>query len=139
MLPSQAHSACHMISQRIKETRCWERNMTLFREPADQEDGRLKSQNNHLVRTWMSGSFMDQDVERWGNKVKRPFNSCKYLASRRQQAVLVSFLYCHSQVGRVPLSPCELNKDTLVWVRQRWQSSPMYDYNNELEKQGLKS
>ena len=37
--------------------------MTLFREPADQEDGRLKSQNNHLVRTWMSGSFMDQDGE----------------------------------------------------------------------------
>ena len=33
--------------------------MTLFRKPADQEDGRLMFQNNHLVGVWMSGSFMD--------------------------------------------------------------------------------
>ena len=35
--------------------------MTLFGKPADpEEDGRLTSQNNHLVRAWMPGSFMDQ-------------------------------------------------------------------------------
>ena len=37
--------------------------MTLFRELADQEDGRLTSQNNHLVRAWRTGSFVDQ---KWG-------------------------------------------------------------------------
>ena len=31
--------------------------MTLFIKPADQEDGRLMSENNHLVGVWMSGSF----------------------------------------------------------------------------------
>ena len=36
------------------------RNMTLFRELADQEDGRLISQNKHLIRVWMPGSFIDQ-------------------------------------------------------------------------------
>ena len=34
--------------------------MTLFLEPADQEDGRLTSQNNHLIGAWMTGSFMDK-------------------------------------------------------------------------------
>ena len=35
-------------------------NMTLFRKPADREDGRLKSQNNHLIRVWMPISFIAQ-------------------------------------------------------------------------------
>ena len=38
------------------------RNRTLFRELCDLEDGRLMSQNNHLVKAWTPGSFMDQ---RW--------------------------------------------------------------------------
>ena len=38
------------------------RNLILFGELVDQEDGRLRSQNNHSVRVWMPGSFMDQ---RW--------------------------------------------------------------------------
>ena len=37
--------------------------MTLFRELADQEDGRLMSHNNQLGGAWKPGSFMDQ---RWG-------------------------------------------------------------------------
>ena len=52
--------------------------MTLFRELADWKDGRLMSQNNHLVRAWTLVSFMDQ---RWGEvrkQSKRLFNSCKY-------------------------------------------------------------
>ena len=36
------------------------RNRTLFRKPADSEDGKLMSANNHLVGVWMPGSFMDQ-------------------------------------------------------------------------------
>ena len=59
--------------------------MTLFRKPADQEDGRLMSQNNHLVRVWMPGSFIEPEREmmrklskkgrieretQWGSKVK---------------------------------------------------------------------
>ena len=38
--------------------------MTLFRKPADREDGRLISQSNHLVRVWMPVSFMDSERER---------------------------------------------------------------------------
>ena len=34
--------------------------MTVFRKPADQEDGRLAFQNNHLVGVWMPVSFMGQ-------------------------------------------------------------------------------
>ena len=34
-----------------------------IQEPADQEDGRLVTQNNHLVGAWLPGSFLDQ---RWG-------------------------------------------------------------------------
>jgi len=36
---------------------------TLFGKLVDGEDGKLMSENNHLVGPWMSGSFMDQ---RWG-------------------------------------------------------------------------
>ena len=35
------------------------RNTTLFGELADQEDGRLISQNNHRVGVWMPGSFIE--------------------------------------------------------------------------------
>ena len=36
------------------------RNTTLFGKSADREDGRLASQNNHLVGVWMPVSFMGQ-------------------------------------------------------------------------------
>ena len=36
------------------------RNTTLFGKPADREDSRLKSQNNHLIRVWMPVSFIEQ-------------------------------------------------------------------------------
>ena len=38
------------------------RNVTLFGKTTDQEDGRLMSQNNHLIQVWMPGSFIEQ---RW--------------------------------------------------------------------------
>ena len=44
------------------------RNTTLFGKPADREDGRLVSQNNHLVEVWMPAYFMDQ---RWGEVKKQ--------------------------------------------------------------------
>ena len=31
-----------------------------IQEPGDREDDRLEPQNNHLVRAWLPGSFMDQ-------------------------------------------------------------------------------
>ena len=70
------------------------RNMTLFRKPADQEDGRLMSQNNHLVRVWMPDSFIEPEremmrklskkgrIERerwWWSKVKRAISLAKHL------------------------------------------------------------
>jgi len=33
--------------------------MTLFRKPADQEDGRIMYENNHHLEVWMPGSFAD--------------------------------------------------------------------------------
>ena len=45
------------------------RNTTLFRKPADREDGRLKSQNNHLTLVWMAGSSLKQRG-RGGEEVK---------------------------------------------------------------------
>ena len=48
------------------------KNMTLFRKPADQEDGRLMSQSNHLVGVWMLVSVIESEREKqWGTKVKR--------------------------------------------------------------------
>ena len=48
------------------------KNTTLLRELADREDGRLMSRNHYLTWVWMSGSLMDHNGGKWGNKVKRP-------------------------------------------------------------------
>ena len=45
------------------------RNTTLFKKLADQEDGRLMSQNSHLMGAWMLGSFIEQRGE-GGEEVK---------------------------------------------------------------------
>ena len=37
--------------------------MTLFGKLADWEDGRLMSQNSHLIGIWMPGSFIEQRGE----------------------------------------------------------------------------
>ena len=49
------------------------RNITLFGKPADQEDGRLMSQNNHLMGSGCQVLLQNREVVRWGSKVKRPF------------------------------------------------------------------
>ena len=36
--------------------------MSLFGKLADKESGRLMSQNKHVVRVWVTGSF----TQRWG-------------------------------------------------------------------------
>lgn len=43
------------------------RSITLFRKPADEEDGRLMFQSNHLIRVWMPG----QGEKQWEAKIKR--------------------------------------------------------------------
>lgn len=45
------------------------RNTTLFKKLADQEDGRLMSQNSRLMGAWMLGSFIEQRGE-GGEEVK---------------------------------------------------------------------
>lgn len=49
--------------QWIQEKRFWGKKQTLIWEPPDWEDGRLAPQNNHLIKAWLPGSFLDQ---RWG-------------------------------------------------------------------------
>ena len=63
VLPSPS-SLCLLHDRPINPRRGVEaRNMTLFGKPADREDGRVKSQNNHLIGVWMPVSFIAQ---RWG-------------------------------------------------------------------------
>ena len=54
------------------------RKKAFYSKPPDQNDSRVVSQNNCLVKAWLPGSFMDQRWEggRWGSKVKL-FNTCK--------------------------------------------------------------
>ena len=50
-------------------------------EPANQKDGSLAPQNNHVIGADMSDSFMDQRGMggRKETKLKKPFNSCNHL------------------------------------------------------------
>ena len=83
------------------------RNTTLFGKSADQEDGRLASQNNHLVGVWMPVSFMGQ---RWGGgeetKETRPLILQIFLEWQASGSG-VFLPSSHLQVGRV------LSKGTL--------------------------
>ena len=86
--------------------------MTLFGKLADWEDGRVVSPKKASYWSLDTSFFYRTERERrWGNKVKRPF----ILQNRRG---CVHLFFSHSQVGRVRLSPCELNKATLTF-RQR--------------------
>ena len=109
LLPSP--SLLCLLARQANKSKRWgvgARNMTLFRKPAVQGDGRPASPNNHLAGAWMTCSFMDQRWGKWENKVKRSFNSCKYLLERqaRQRDAFVSLPYSLSQTGGLRLSPC---------------------------------
>ena len=84
--------------------------MTLFGKPADQEDGRLMSQNNHL--TGSGCQFLKREGEEM-RQYKRPG------ILKIGQEVYISSFCNDSQVGWVRLSLLELNKDTCLTVRQR--------------------
>ena len=107
----------------------------LIRGTADQEDGRLAPQNNHLIRVWMPGYFIDQrersneelkskgrlERERqWGSKVKGSSvlqNISKGMSSLQKECVNLFY----SQVGRDKQSLLELNKDTLIYIKAEGQ------------------
>ena len=76
--------------------------MTLFGKPADQEDGRLMSQNNHLIGVWMPSSFVDQSLG-WGqgNKVKKAIHLANISENGKPQAGgCVDFNFFPSSTGR---------------------------------------
>ena len=109
LLPSP--SLLCLLARQANKSKRWgvgARNMTLFRKPAVQGDGRPASPNNHLAGAWMTCSFMDQRWGKWENKVKRSFNSCKYLLEWQagQRDAFVSLPYSPSQTGGLRLSPC---------------------------------
>ena len=62
-------SLCSPYNRPMNQRRGVEaRNMTLFRRPADREDGRLVSLKNHLIWVWMPVSFIESERERqWGS------------------------------------------------------------------------
>ena len=68
----QASSAHHTTGQWIERRGDEAKNMTLFGKLADQIDGRLTSQSNHLIGAWMPGSFIESEREtQGGSKVER--------------------------------------------------------------------
>ena len=87
---------------------------TLFRKPADREDGRLMSQNNHLTEVWMPVSFTEH---RGGSseKVKQKKSINLANISWTGQAwggdVFISFFQPFTGEQNQNVS---LNKDTLV-------------------------
>ena len=60
---------------------------TLVGELADQQDGRLAPQNNHLIGVWMPSSFMDQTLgSGQGNKAKKAINFANISENGKPQA-----------------------------------------------------
>ena len=55
-----------------QEMGCWGKEYDYI-WPAEGENGRLMSQNNHLIGIWMPGSFIDQRGG-WRSKVKKAIN-----------------------------------------------------------------
>ena len=85
---------------------------------ADQEDGRLVAQNNHLLGAWILGSFMDQ---RWGRgeETKRPLvlQIFPRMVSLRQEDVLISsFLPSTGEQGP---EPRHFSLTHISWVHWR--------------------
>ena len=56
----QVRSARHTTGQSIGEEVLRQARRLYSGKPADGEDGRLKSQNNHLIGVWMPVSFIAQ-------------------------------------------------------------------------------
>ena len=133
----QAHFSHHMIGQQIQEMSCWGKEYDFIQRADWQRRWQTKvSKSLSCWGPWCQVFLWIRDGERQGNNVKSPFNSCRYLWERHTsgRGILVFFPNSHSQVSRVRLSPCELNKSTLR-VRQRGQDSLrqaiMYDFNNK--------
>ena len=110
-----------------ERVRCWGKEETLIREPADREDGRLAPQNNHLIWVWMPGSFIyqrergneelksktEQSVRgSWGVKWKG-LQFCKTFP-REWPVFWRGVLISYSRVGRDKLPFHELKKGTFL-------------------------
>ena len=82
--------------------RCWDQQETLSGASWLTEKMVLAPQNNHLVRAWLPGSFMDQRwVGRRGDKVNtiQSLQTSPRMPSLRQGNVLVSLPYGPSQAS----------------------------------------
>ena len=55
---------CLLLSPSESKRQGIEARNILFGKPADQEDGRLMSQSNHLVRVWMPSSFTESEGDK---------------------------------------------------------------------------
>ena len=84
----QALFARPKMGQWIRETMCWVTEETLFGELADwEDDGRLTSQNNHFLRVWTPGSFIEQRCRAGEVRKQRPLilETSPRMASLRQR------------------------------------------------------
>ena len=128
LLLSSPSSLCGLhdrpMNQRLNQRQDVEiRHTSLFGKPADQEDGRVMSQKNHLIGVWMPGPFIDPEIEasrieregQWGSKAKRAISLAKHLWKRPVfgRDVLISCILqpCTGGQGQIIY---ELNKPTLT-------------------------
>ena len=72
-----ARSTPHTTGQGIRETRCRGKENCFIQKAADQQDGRLVPQNNHLIRVWMPGSSTDQGWREVRKQSKKAINLAK--------------------------------------------------------------
>ena len=111
--------------------------MTLFRKLADREDGRLMSQNNHVVGAWVPGFFyrtrersskelkLKGRIERGEVKFKGPLVLQKVSENGQYlgRDVLISSSLRPFTGGQGQIISLELNKDTLVYQSGRGAGS----------------
>lgn len=98
------------------------KNTPLFREQANQKDGRLhwyKSQNNHLVQVWISSSLMDQRWREVRKQSKKSFNSCKY-PLKWQASGTTSHLFPQWY---------EMEYLVVIWINT--ETTPICDYSQQ--------
>ena len=74
------------------------RNMTLFRKLVDREEGRLISQNNHLVKVWICCSVAQLYLTLWPHGLKHARLPCPLSPAVSSNLCLLS-RWCHPTIS----------------------------------------
>ena len=103
-------------AKKLRDKLLGQRIATLFRKPADWDDGGQVSQRTILLGFWMLVSFIEQRRAGWEGKVKKVISCCKYfLAPARLGRGGVNF-FLPTAIHRWAWSGC------FLWTEQRYFS-----------------